>query len=546
MAGKTEIGALSVRLSADAAQFHKAVDGAGARLASLTKAASSPLTAGVAPLKAVEQGFAPLQRAIQDIPLIGAAMGSLASPEGFFKAFKEEAKTLVLTSRAASGLGLSTGQLIALEKAAGPAAESVIPALRHLSRELGAVAMGSAEAEKRFSQFGLSGQQLVKAGTAGALDLIAARAAKLPGVFETNRLAFEAFGKKGQELLPMLEKLQAGLGTLEGKAIAQGLVPTQKQLDDLKIFIAAQKEADNAVAGLKRQALLAGSGRMAAIAHSVEKDPGRYLTAVGIAGALGGAGGAVLGGIGGFFAGGPPGAVAGAMAGGSLGATAAAGVVGIFGPPAVDKKKYLEAAEREIRDMEAAFDKAKRDHFQGVIESLKVQADTMRMAGGAAAEYKAKLQGANEAEGAMIKSWTDWNALLAKGKAAEEAAISPMERIKQNLNEMADLYNRGKLSTAAFGNSMLKAKEELERAYGGGNEGPLNSLVRGSQAYRSFDLELERKAADAKKNENPVARMNELFKMAAVRDAKRDQLLQQIVDGVRNNANWIDPIDKSH
>jgi hypothetical protein len=537
---KKEIGGLSVVISANAKEFEKTVDSVSKQLKNLTSIAASPLAAigrGVsAPGQILAQSLQPVSAAISKMPVLGDVFAPLATPSGFFKAFTEEAKELALTSRQASGLGLRTGQLIALQHAAGPAAESVVPGLRHLSRELGAVALGSTDAAKRFEQFGFNAQDLVRGGLPAALTAIAQRAGTLPGEFEANRLAADMFGRKiGQELLPLLEKLKEGLGGLEGAAIARGLVPTADQMNSLKTFLVAKKEAEEGIAGLKRQLLLATADRMAAIADSVNQDPRRFATALGVAGALGSAGGAVMGGTIGFAVGGPAGAAVGASGGSVAGGSLAAGIVGIFGPPDVSEKRrkqYLAAVERDLRDMEGKLEAMTRTHFAGVIESLQTLVNTFGLAAGAAAAYRASLEGANAVEQQRIKYLTEQIELQRKAKAAFEGGQTGLESFVKKSAELRDLHEKGLISAQTLARATLTNVEALARAYPAAQYSPLAPLEMGTQEERSYNLADKHRRDE---DEKPLwKQLIELEQRARANDDRLDRRAQQVLGVLRD------------
>lgn len=463
MAGKTDVGKLSVILSASSTEFERAIDHASKRLSTFASVASAPLgmagKALSAPGSLLAQGFAPIEHAVRSIPFLGDKIGELATPSGFLANLKEQAKELVHTAHQAESVGLRFGQLVALQRAAGPAADSVVPALRHFTRELGAVALGSSDAARRFSQFGLDGEKLVKLGPAKALEEIAKRAKTLPGALEEGKLAFDMFGKKGQELGLMLERISGGLGKLEQKAIAQGLVPTGKQLDDLKRYLAAQKEIDALAQGMKVQAAVQVAEPAGNYAANLAKKP--LSTIWKTFSPLGWAVQAIPG-------------------------------QGVFENPGVNRKNFREEAERDIRDMEAALGRATRQHFADLIAKLEATSATFHMAAGAAAEFMAKQQGATEAEAARIKVLTDTLRLQTSAKGFDEQALTGLEKYNATMNEARRALDAGMIGNRTFGSAQLNAIQALERAYPTNTPPPLQALVRGSQEDRSYGMELER------------------------------------------------------
>lgn len=87
--------------------------------------------------------------------------------------------------------------------------------------------------------------------------------------------------------------------------------------------------------------------------NSVKKTAGRFFSAAGLGGLLGGAGGAIVGGVGGFFLGGPAGVIPGLIGGAKTGALIGSGTVGALGalnvPPVWGIGKWLHEHVPPIR-----------------------------------------------------------------------------------------------------------------------------------------------------------------------------------------------------
>ena len=87
--------------------------------------------------------------------------------------------------------------------------------------------------------------------------------------------------------------------------------------------------------------------------NSVKKTAGRFFSAAGLGGLLGGAGGAIVGGVGGFFLGGPAGVIPGLVGGAKTGALIGSGTVGALGalnvPPVWGIGKWLHEHVPPVR-----------------------------------------------------------------------------------------------------------------------------------------------------------------------------------------------------
>jgi hypothetical protein len=76
---------------------------------------------------------------------------------------------------------------------------------------------------------------------------------------------------------------------------------------------------------------------------------------------------------------------------------------------------------------------------------------------------------------------------------------TPAEKFQQKMASIDALWNTGRISAEQYGRAALKAVEDAEKAMGTADK-PLNFLLRGSQAERSFSLQQDRDIAKGKQS----------------------------------------------
>lgn len=210
-----KIGQLLVDLAANTAAFQQDMTKAVA----IVNSSSAQMNRSMASL---ERGFAAVGTAARAFG-VGLSMTAIAA---FAKrlldaagALSEQAEQLGVTVRALQGYQFAAGQ-------SGVKAEQLEAALSRLTRQIGEAADGSDEAIKAFRSMGVG---VLDAGgkvrtTEAVLRDIADRMAAAPSQAERARIAFEAFGKSGQKLIPMLSSGSAGLDDFLRRAERLGLV----------------------------------------------------------------------------------------------------------------------------------------------------------------------------------------------------------------------------------------------------------------------------------------------------------------------------------
>lgn len=161
---------------------------------------------------------------------LGAGIsGALSMVDSAFQRHRELVKE-------AAGLGLAPAALAQLKAAFKPVSDSLVPALQHLEAELGAVAEGSDEAAKKFEKMGLEALFLTDLSVDQVLMRIADQVKNAGSAFEQARIAQQAFGRAGKELLPILKQGAEGIRANEERLKAMNITLTEG-------FINAETEA---------------------------------------------------------------------------------------------------------------------------------------------------------------------------------------------------------------------------------------------------------------------------------------------------------------
>lgn len=289
MAATTEVGRLSVNLTAETAAFTQDLNKARVILQRSTAEMQSNLGrvgAGFQSAATMAKGF---------IATLGVA--------GVVSFGKRILDTVGSLTEMGEQAGVSASQLYALQLAglqAGVSTEQLQGSLEKLTRKIGEAADGGDEAVKTFRGLGvgvLDASGKVRP-TVEVMGDVAERVKMASSEAEQARIAFEAFGKAGQKLIPILKGGRAGLEDMFGGVAGRDIDRISKEFDELGDKIArAAKEKTLAIAAYVQQARdLVGDRSLAILA--------------------GAGGGAIAGG----FVAGPPGALIGAAAGAGIAA----------------------------------------------------------------------------------------------------------------------------------------------------------------------------------------------------------------------------------
>lgn len=323
MAG-TSIGALSVNLALESAQFIAGMKNAAAQ----TSAAAKSITSAMSLVKGAAAGFA-------SALTIDAISGAIHNAFDYADAIQD------LSDRT----GASTKMIQEFRYAAqlsGSSVESADAGLEKFAKTMGQAQNGSDQADKMLRKFGVTSND-VDVGIRQAAEGIS----KLKTQSEKAAATADLFGKKNQNLTVTMASGAAGLSEMAQKANELGIVmdsglianagKVNDQLDTLKMIVTAEmagsiiKNADaiNSIA-------VSLTNVIVALANFWSKSPEKAMA---ILGAMGGAS-------------------AGAMVGGPLGA-AIGGTAGAIGGYILGSKVHNDTYMRNAKY--AAADKLSKD-----------------------------------------------------------------------------------------------------------------------------------------------------------------------------------------
>jgi hypothetical protein len=228
---KTEVGSLSVRLTASATEFEKVIDGAQRRLVSFAAGAASPITFGskIATMIGASAGGAG--------GIVAAAAGSIAKvidpmSARIFDTEKMQAgmdaviERTVTLAREAKKLDFTPQFLGAMKMSAGPDADAAITAIKRLERNLGeAVAGGNAESRNgqtshdKFKRWGMDPVALSKMSSEDAFIAVGKRLSELHDHLAEAAMGFDLLGKSSAESIEAIKNFatdaEKSLGTIK-------------------------------------------------------------------------------------------------------------------------------------------------------------------------------------------------------------------------------------------------------------------------------------------------------------------------------------------
>lgn len=219
-----KIGALLVDLAANTAAFQQDMT----KAVGIINSSSAQMNRH---LQSVEKGFGAIGAAAR---AFGVGL-SVAAVVAFGKqaiaaagALDEMSQQLGVSIKALQGYQYAAGQ-------SGAKSDELQAGIAKVTREIGEAAAGGDDAIKMFRSLGvgiLDTNGKVRSTEAVFRD-IADRIAGASTDAERGRIAFEAFGKSGQRLIPMLQGGAAGLDAFLAKAEALGLVIGDDQVRKL-------------------------------------------------------------------------------------------------------------------------------------------------------------------------------------------------------------------------------------------------------------------------------------------------------------------------
>lgn len=254
----------------------------------------------------------------------GAIFGSILGGGAFAKSIETKLYAIKDMGREARKVGLDVSTFSQLMLTAGADSEAMGVGLKHLRRELGQVGIGAhlasgqvqdtsaglglpgASAGKatrdKFKAMGLDADSMAAMPLAKALGVVADRMKSLTNDNDKAALAFSIFGKRGQELIPILEQGSAALDKNRAALHAKGFDISASDVAASGEALKAIRENQRAWDAMCRQLAVS-------LAPLIKMAAGVASHGVGTA-LAGGAAGAYLGGI--------KGAVAGAVLGGAV------------------------------------------------------------------------------------------------------------------------------------------------------------------------------------------------------------------------------------
>lgn len=183
-------------------------------------------------LKAAEQKIKAFGKAISGIGVSFAALGgSIFAPlMAAAHSFAESGSELLLLSQRT---GISVEALSRLKYAAGQsgvATEDLEGALRHMGKTVQAAADGSQTARESLASLGVTVQDLANLSKEDILLRLASGVSNIANPLTRGARALEVFGKKGETMLPMLQRGQEGIRGLMNQADRLGLTKSEESV----------------------------------------------------------------------------------------------------------------------------------------------------------------------------------------------------------------------------------------------------------------------------------------------------------------------------
>jgi hypothetical protein len=474
MAGKTEIGALSVKLTAEASEFNKAVDKAGIRLSDLAKQGGQGFN-----VQSMMGGAGGLMSAMQN-PMgsmgaaaggpIGAGIGAAtAAAREFAKTLDEIGHKFHETTKRAQELGISTNALVGLNIAAKDRTEEAQTALQHFERILGEAAGGSKEAQAKFEALGVSYADLEKMAPVEAFGKLNDKIKESGDVYSKAAAARQFYGRAGQQNMRLIEQGSAGIDKAMAQARAKNLVPDEGFTKAYEHYLESSRELDRSIEGAKNKVLSHLGEMWYEFRASVNE---------GLSGTIDEW----------FGLKDDPAATAKAQAAEKAAAIRAAAAA---------------AQQRELASAGQALTAARELNQQ-----LGRKAATEGMSAEAAMVYESRTKAAAASTQKLADAWN-------KAAAAQQGALekqesirrdselgaqtksllaeieSPLERYQKKMGEINALWNTSRISAEQYARAVSKTVGDAEKALGIGADQLPPMLLRGSQAARTFDLQLD-------------------------------------------------------
>lgn len=250
-------GKLALILTADSTGLNKDLDRAEKSLKSFASRTTSIFaTAGkIGNLPGAGLGafLDPIKSFAESVPAIGGSLG------GIFGVLSGEKLTETISkvgelNKSSKAYGLTIQEMSGFANVAGLSMDDFGMGLKHLNEQLGAAQIDpTSSAAKSFEKLGLDAEKLASGNGKQAFLAIADQISKIGSHFEKAAISGELFGKKGDDLLPVLNR---GAAAIEGQIQrADDLGRVLNEIDAAKILEAgkAMKDLDLAVVGLAQR-----------------------------------------------------------------------------------------------------------------------------------------------------------------------------------------------------------------------------------------------------------------------------------------------------
>jgi hypothetical protein len=189
---------------------------------------------------------------LQSLPFVGGSLGALGSifnPESM----KESLGQIVEMGREANKLGLTIKELSGIMNVGGLESDSFAHAMGHLQKELVAAVVDPEGAEaKKFANFGMDAEGMLKAGNLEALKIFADRIATLGTNAERTYAELELLGKGGQAMHNFLSRGRGGIEAGINKSDENGWTMSESEFQIARARLLEIKELERDVSSLKR------------------------------------------------------------------------------------------------------------------------------------------------------------------------------------------------------------------------------------------------------------------------------------------------------
>jgi hypothetical protein len=449
----TEIGRLNIRIAASANELESTLTKTESRLKGFKKTGESSLN-----LSSVMSGFGQF----------GLASAGVRQAIDLFKELdatvKEQAARADELHDFAAAVGGTASGLFAIRQGAFGAGEAIDKGLEKLSRGIGEALNGSEEAEKSFAKLGLSAEQLASVPLDEAFHRIADQIKKLPTDVQRSAAAFDVFGKRGQALMETLGRGREFFEAIKAHGIETGALPSESLSKAFDHWEQQSKAIGREWDGIKNSASeIMG---LSAAQDIILKGLAQYRGFLQIGGGTEA----------------ESARLAELAAADKARADAATARAQKFRQ---DQAKLLQSAKEVTAqfDRQAATIGLESNEARAIQEAMKSWATS-------SAKVRDELNRG-------IESAREIDRLQSRQKLLE-GTMTPLEKADRALGDMEMLLKRNKINMQQLGRGAAQVADELIRAADIQEKAALpapDALLQGSQAARSFLIDLERRPA---------------------------------------------------